>query len=211
MTPTPRTPRAQATRERLLHAAVRVFTERGYDHATMDDVAAAAGVSRRTAFNHFASKGDLAVAWAAGRAETAFALARPSAAADPFDAITTVFHELAAATEAGWEETRQLTTAWIRGYGAPDHRSPLSAELREWLRGPLSGGSLDPALAADVLFDVFQGALLRRLDRADPPPAGAFTTEVDALVAVVVAGLTGAGTGTGKAGHRGSPRTRAHS
>lgn len=39
--------------------AVDLFTERGYDAVSMDDVAAAAGVSRRSLFNHFPRKVDL--------------------------------------------------------------------------------------------------------------------------------------------------------
>jgi len=39
--------------------AVDLFTERGYDRITLDDVAAAAGISRRSLFNHFPAKVDL--------------------------------------------------------------------------------------------------------------------------------------------------------
>lgn len=47
------------TRLALAEAAVDLFTERGYDKVSMDDVATAAGVSRRTAFRYFGSKADL--------------------------------------------------------------------------------------------------------------------------------------------------------
>lgn len=47
------------TRTRLADVAVRLFTLRGYDNVTMDEVAAEAGVSRRTAFRYFPSKNDL--------------------------------------------------------------------------------------------------------------------------------------------------------
>jgi len=57
----------QRTRRDLADAAVRLFTEHGYEHVTMADVAAAAGVSRRTAFRYFPSKDDLVmdypIAW----------------------------------------------------------------------------------------------------------------------------------------------------
>lgn len=47
-----------ATREVVL-AAVRLFTERGFDATTMDGIAAATGVSRRSLFRRFGSKEDI--------------------------------------------------------------------------------------------------------------------------------------------------------
>jgi len=40
----------------VLDGAVRVFIESGYDASSMDRIAEAAGVSKRTVYNHFASK-----------------------------------------------------------------------------------------------------------------------------------------------------------
>lgn len=47
------------TRERMLDAAVRVFRERGYADATIDDIVAAAAVGRATFYLHFKSKHDV--------------------------------------------------------------------------------------------------------------------------------------------------------
>lgn len=47
-----------ATREVVL-ASVRLFTEHGFDATTMDGVAAATGVSRRSLFRRFGSKEDI--------------------------------------------------------------------------------------------------------------------------------------------------------
>jgi len=43
-------------RRALVAAAVELFGERGYDETTVDDIAAAAGVARRTFFRYFRSK-----------------------------------------------------------------------------------------------------------------------------------------------------------
>ncbi|MFG2526183.1 hypothetical protein [Streptomyces sp. NPDC048527] len=45
-------------------------------------------------------------------------------------------------------------------------------------------------MATDVLYDVFQGALLRRLPQ-QAPAHGGFATETDAAIALVLAGLAG--------------------
>ena len=49
--------RAEVRRD-LVAAAVRLFRSRGYEDTTVDDIAAAAGVGRRTFFRYFPSKED---------------------------------------------------------------------------------------------------------------------------------------------------------
>lgn len=53
---------ADATRDRILHAAAGVFAERGYVRATTRSLAAAAGVNEVTLFRHFGNKLNLLVA-----------------------------------------------------------------------------------------------------------------------------------------------------
>lgn len=209
--PDGKTRRRLATRERLFRAAVELFVTRGYDTTTMDDIAVAAGVARRTAFNHFPAKADIAVEWAVRRGDEAAAVARGARRPGESvpDRVRTYFHELAVLTERSWDETRQFVFGWLRGYGSAHHRSLLSGELRDWLHEwlrdrpanqsnesnepsepnePRLGESADPALIAEVLYDVFQGALLRWM-RQQAPEQGRFTAEVDAAIALVLAGL----------------------
>jgi AcrR family transcriptional regulator len=47
------------TRLALAHAAMRLFEERGYAATTVDDIAAAANVSRRTFFRYFGGKDEI--------------------------------------------------------------------------------------------------------------------------------------------------------
>lgn len=58
--PTARMPRAQR-RSQLLELATRVFTEKGFQATSMDDIAAAAGVTKPVLYQHFDSKESLYV------------------------------------------------------------------------------------------------------------------------------------------------------
>jgi len=49
----------QRTRKALADTAFRLFANRGFDRVTVADVAEAAGVSEKTAFNYFPTKEDL--------------------------------------------------------------------------------------------------------------------------------------------------------
>lgn len=57
----PLTPKAEATRARLLEVAAEVFVERGYAAVSLRDIAVAAGVTKGAIYGHFRSKGQLLV------------------------------------------------------------------------------------------------------------------------------------------------------
>ena len=54
-----RRPKREVVRRRLLDAALEVFAERGFDTANLDQVAAAAGLSKGAIYSNFTSKDDL--------------------------------------------------------------------------------------------------------------------------------------------------------
>lgn len=53
------TRRAEQTRKEIFQAGIDLFVDRGFEATSMADVAAAAGVSRRTVYRYFATKGDI--------------------------------------------------------------------------------------------------------------------------------------------------------
>ena len=53
----------QQTRARLIEAAMTLFLQRGFEATTLDDIAAAAEISRRSFFHYFTSKEDVVFAW----------------------------------------------------------------------------------------------------------------------------------------------------
>lgn len=54
--------RQQQTRQRLLDAAVEIFSRRGYHAASVDEIAGAAGFSKGAVYSNFASKEELFLA-----------------------------------------------------------------------------------------------------------------------------------------------------
>jgi AcrR family transcriptional regulator len=54
-----RRPKRELVRRRLLDAALKVFAERGFDTSNLDQVAAAAGLSKGAIYSNFTSKDDL--------------------------------------------------------------------------------------------------------------------------------------------------------
>jgi TetR/AcrR family transcriptional regulator, regulator of mycofactocin system len=47
------------SREEVQRVALQLFADRGFEEATLDDIAAAVGVSRRTLFRYYPSKNDI--------------------------------------------------------------------------------------------------------------------------------------------------------
>lgn len=75
-------------RERLVVAAVDLFTDQGYDETTVAQIAARAGVTRSTFFRHFADKREVLVAGQDTLSRLlADGIAEAPASAGPLDAV----------------------------------------------------------------------------------------------------------------------------
>ena len=137
-------------RRRLIEeAAARLFAERGYAGTSLEDVAAAAGVSRPVIYDHFATKRELHEALVAAhlRALMEFVAARVTLEGavleerlrDGFAA----FFEFMEANPYVW---RIVMTEPLRGSGAsaadPRLQSEVTAAVAALIQG--SGARLDP-------------------------------------------------------------------
>ena len=81
---------APDSKTKLLDAALRVIRTKGFAASTVDDICAAAGLTKGSFFHHFDSKEALAIEAAehfAGRAEGLFAAAPYRALADPLQRV----------------------------------------------------------------------------------------------------------------------------
>jgi AcrR family transcriptional regulator len=85
------------TRQALEDQALRLFAEQGFEHTTVDEIAAACDVSRRTFFRYFSSKEDVLSHEEADHGEATFELiaARP-ADEPPLQSLRVVILALAA-------------------------------------------------------------------------------------------------------------------
>lgn len=88
----------EETLRRITRSAMALFTRNGYDATTIDAIAAAAGISRRTFFHYFKSKDDILLSQQAGMGEQLIAAfeSEPSAGT-PFLTVTSAMRRIAAA------------------------------------------------------------------------------------------------------------------
>jgi TetR/AcrR family transcriptional regulator len=187
----PRSAQYDAHRAQILEAAARVFAERGYTAATMNEVAAAAGVSKATLYHYYGDKSDLLEQVASSHVARLEALVQ----------------EVGAQCLAPPEHLRELVRSFLHAYGNARHAHRVLTEDVKFLQPQARAGvtqaqrrvvaafaqaigraqpQLDPALqrpVAMLLFGMINWTFtwLR--------PEGAFTH--DALAPVVLALLDG--------------------
>ncbi|QLE75812.1 TetR family transcriptional regulator [Streptomyces rectiverticillatus] len=161
----------------LTEAALQLMALKGFDAATIDEIATTAGVSKRTFFRYFASKEDVVVQFLAGmgadiRAELAARSAdeRPSAALQCAVAVP-----IAACADHSDHSDRALRVVQLILRTPALHarflerqaqwRDDLTAELAHRL-GLDPGTDLYPRLAAGMALNAFD-AVLHRWSESD--------------------------------------------
>ena len=121
----------QVVQDTIWNAAIDLFGEKGFDATTVDDIAAAAGVSQRTFFRYFASKSDLM-----GQGMVSYGIAiRAAIQASPksaraFDVLRTAVLEVAAAV-ASYPRTWDVIAVVIKYPAARDAQLSRRAEVEE--------------------------------------------------------------------------------
>jgi AcrR family transcriptional regulator len=115
-------------REQITEAALRLFAARGFDGVTIEEIADAADVSRRTFFRYFARKEDVIVAWKRQMAdELRTALAERPGEDSPFDAA----HGALATVAAGYADRPELTLGLMRLFeGGP--KLHTGSDYEDW-------------------------------------------------------------------------------
>ncbi|KIA80258.1 TetR family transcriptional regulator [Chromobacterium amazonense] len=177
---------AEQTRQQLLDAAERLFSERGVSRTTLADIAAAAGLTRGAVYWHFQNKLDLYRAMLA-RVTPSFDDMREqlllSAGSDPARALWEHSHRLLAVIEQNPQVRRILLILFLRsehvGELEPIHEECVAHmhEARGLLRQVVQAakaqgqtyGCVEPEEAATVLQSLHDG-LMNRLVIEQPGP-----------------------------------------
>jgi AcrR family transcriptional regulator len=149
-------------RELIVEAAGRLFGERGYDGTRLDDIAAAAGVTKPILYRHFESKRDLYLALLARHREDL-----PSFT-DAMPAEGSYRERLLAVLEAWLDYVEAHSYAWKMLFrdtgGGPEvhaFRQDVQARAREVLAGTigvLAGGRI-PSCELEPLAELLRSGM----------------------------------------------------
>ncbi len=161
-----RRPRREAVRRRLLDAALAVFAERGFAGASLDEVAAAAGLTKGAIYSNFESKDALFFAMMTDQAFTRIETIRTVLArtpAQPYNAAA-LFDIGRLLTEAFTEQREWelvLLDFWRRAVQDDDvrpqflaHRRALRAAIADSVEQVLGGSPEVGGLSVDEIVTV---------------------------------------------------------
>ncbi|MGZ6269713.1 MAG: TetR/AcrR family transcriptional regulator [Candidatus Limnocylindrales bacterium] len=130
--------RKQRTRERLIEAAAAVFAQHGYEAASLDQVAEAAGFTKGAVYSNFRSKGDLLLAIIERRIEESM---RASLAAIEGLSLEDAFRALeASSTELDPRWLMLMAEFWLHAMRDPEVRAAMAEQYERARR--LSAGMI---------------------------------------------------------------------
>jgi AcrR family transcriptional regulator len=159
---------SDVTCKRILDAAYRLFRRQGYSRVSMDEIATATGVTKRTLYYHFESKDRLLASVLETQHELALAAFRTFGerlSGSPEAIVEALFRELAVWADrprwAGSGFTRLvIELADLPGHPARliarRHKTTLEAQLAELLAG---AGVEEPAETARAIWLLSEGAI----------------------------------------------------
>lgn len=178
----------------VLRVAVREFTERGYDRTTMDDVAAALGLSKSSIYHHVSGKGQLlerALDTALGALEAALAKA---------DADSTPLLRLQSAVRGSVQvlvAELPFVTLLLRVRGntaverdALPRRRAIDSRFAELVRAAQQDGSLRADLEPELVSRLVFGTVNSLIEWYRPARGLDAEQLADAVVSMLFEGLT---------------------
>lgn len=184
--------RRQRTRARILEGAARAFDQHGFEGATVAHILAAAGVSRRTFYQHFPGKADALLALGrAGLGQKQRALAEDLAAgASPLALLRRSLDEDAAWFVAHPSLAAPLIQAALRGdlVTAPEGTGSHRALFLQLIQAAQQGAELRADVPPAELALLLSGALGQAVLTWSRRPDEDLRARLDRLLSVVLDG-----------------------
>jgi AcrR family transcriptional regulator len=194
--PTTRTrPTRAETRDRILSAAGEVFASRGYDGASLDQVAAAAGLTKGAVYSSFSGKDELFYALVAARLDQRLALVADAADGerDLAELLSDAEDDLARlfTTQHDWHLL--FIECWTRAVRDPRRRAEWARQRRAaqaviadfFERHAAATGATLPAPAAELALAAMalsNGLAMEHIADPDAVDAGLFSRMLGLLV-----------------------------
>jgi AcrR family transcriptional regulator len=125
-----------ARREQLVALGIDIFSERPFDEVSIDDIAAAAGISKGLLYHYFPSKRDFYVAVIRSAADEMQALTAPDPALEPRERLAAALERYLEYVET---HARGYATVLRAGIGS----DPAVADIVEDVRGAMVARLLD--------------------------------------------------------------------
>lgn len=165
--------RSEATRTRLLSAALQCFAEQGYESASVASISEQAGVSKGAFYHHFASKqalfAALLEAWLSGLNVQATLMAAP--AASPLASLRALADTLQQALQDASGRLPLAVEFYRQAARDPDLWQTIlmpferyQALFAEWIAAGIAEGVFEPCnphLAAQALVSLAVGLLVQ--------------------------------------------------
>lgn len=148
-------------RRAILESADRLFSERGYDHVTVAEIADAANVSVKTLFTHFRSKEDLVFQDSAYIDAVIAGLRRRPAGTSPASAIIGVLSEMMAQGD-GADGLAKFQQSFGGSEALQSRILRLWAEYEDVLAAELAREAGKDSPTADMRFHAAQLVILLR-------------------------------------------------
>ena len=173
---------AVATRKNILRAAYRLLYRRGFARVSMDDIAEAAGITKRSVYYHFESKDDLVAAVLNEQQEHALAMFEAwglLTASSPGAFLSNLFIQLRRWAESPQWQGSGYTRLTMELADLPGHPARKAAHkhkhaVEEWLAAKLAslGARNSKRLAREAIL-LAEGCVTLILIHNDPSYASA--------------------------------------
>jgi AcrR family transcriptional regulator len=165
--------RSEETRSKIIFSAIKLFSAKGYNTASVDDVCADAGISKGAFYHHFKTKQDLFLALLDGWLETidnAIEASKDKTVPETFMQITEAFPYIFATANEGlpmflefWLQASRDDKIWQASVKPYRRYHKYFTEL---IKKGVDEGSfveVDPELTSRMIISTAMGLLLQSL------------------------------------------------